>query len=71
LQTFYDENASILGGAESAVLGALKTIDESLKWHEEHKEIVVGYLLAKSSAALAIISPLFPLLVCFLIKLIN
>lgn len=68
LQAFYDENVSELGGVEPSVVGALKTIEENMKWQSEHKKIVVDHM--RSSATLAILSPLL-ILLAFVTKLFN
>jgi hypothetical protein len=53
---------------EPSVLGALKTIDENMKWQSDYKKIVVDQL--SSSATLANVSPLLILLV-FATKIFN
>lgn len=52
-------------GLKPSVESALKTIDENMNWHLEHKAAVVEYLKAKSNAALAVLSPLLILLATF------
>jgi len=71
LQAFYDENETNLGGAAPAVSGAIATVDENIKWHDDHKETVVAYLKAKSSAGFAIMSPLLLLVASIVTKLFN
>jgi hypothetical protein len=68
LQAFFDENEGSLGGVRPSVEGALKTIDENMKWQTEHKQVVIEHM--QSSAALAILSPIL-LLATFITKLFN
>lgn len=47
LQTFYEENAEnseMDPALLITVAGAITTVDETLGWHESHRDTVVNYL---------------------------
>lgn len=69
MQAFNDESESALEGVKPSVLGALKTIDENMMWHIEHKETVVNHL--KSNATFTVLSPLLILVATFVTKLLH
>ncbi|XP_059490156.1 uncharacterized protein LOC132205229 [Neocloeon triangulifer] len=70
LKNFLEQNPGgvISDGTRPAIEGAIKTVEESILWHEEHKSSVVQYLREKNSAPWAVISPLLILVASFVTK---
>ncbi|XP_065336916.1 aminopeptidase Ey-like [Cloeon dipterum] len=63
LQNFVDTNGAVISeGVKNAIAGAIETVEQNIKWRDEHKDGVVNYLKSKNSAAAMIISPI--LLAC-------
>jgi hypothetical protein len=60
LKSFLASNEAELEAAKKHVEKAIKTVEETIKWHEKHQDIVVDYLRVKrgtNDAPLLLVSP--------------